>query len=127
MFHVDTETKKITLHRGDTGIVPFKLTGYTFDPDDRALVTIKSSSGTVILKQLYEIDSEGMIRVEFTNGLTDRLNAEILNYDVRVAIKPIYDQSDPPELIDVDFEAGGAVCTPESPLQIEILGTVGQI
>ena len=127
MFKVDTETKKITLHRGDTGTVPYHLTGFTFGPNDRVLYTIKDPSGSVIMQEIYALDENNKFRVKFRNGLTDYLAPGIYRYDARVAILPEYDPNDPSKIIDVDFDHGGAVCTPATPLIIEILDTVGQI
>lgn len=124
MFKVDTVTKKITLHRGDTGIVPFRLTGYTFGENDRVLFTAKSSSGTEIIREIYPIENNGF-KVRFPNSLTDSLAPGQYRYDARVAILPLYD--DQGRLYDVDFDHGGMVNTPVSPLIIEILDTVGQI
>lgn len=124
MFKVDTATKKITLHRGDTGIVPYRLTGYTFSEGDRVLYTAKSDSGTEIIREVYPIVNNGF-KVKFPNSLTDYLSPGQYRYDARVAILPLYD--DQGNIYDVDFEHGGMVNTPESPLIIEILDTVGQI
>ena len=127
MFHVDTETNKITLHRGDTGTVPYRLTGYTFGPTDRVLYTVKDPSGSVIMQEVYALDENNGFRVEFRNGTTDYLAPGMYKYDARVAILPEYDPDDPNKIIDVDFDHGGAVSTPVTPLYIEILDTVGQI
>lgn len=125
MFNVDTATKKITLHRGDTGRVPFRVTGYTFESGDVVLFTAKSPNGTELIRHVYTLDENGGFVVEFPNSLTDGAQPGQYQYDARVAILPEYNGQG--ELVDVDFEHGGAVCTPETPLIIEILGTVGQI
>lgn len=125
MFVIDTESKTITLHRGDTGVVPYKLRGYTFSNADRVLYTIKDTFGQEVFQEIYEIDEDGMFRVEFPNGMTDSLSPGTYRYDARVAILPVYD--DQGNIIDVDYDHGGAVITPESPLTIVILDTVGQI
>ena len=125
MFVVDTAQRKITLHRGDTGTVPFHVTGYEFAATDRVLFTMKSRGGQQIMKRIYSLDENGYFYVDFRNGDTDQLSAGQYIYDCRVAIKPEYD--DQGNIIDVDFDNGGAVATPVSPLVIELLDTVGQI
>ncbi len=124
MFAVDTTTKKITLHRGDTGVVPFRLTGYTFSENDRVLFVAKDRNGTEIIREVYPIVNNGF-KVRFPNSLTDYLPAGQYEYDARVAILPIYDENQ--NIVDVDFDHGGMVNTPGSPFIIEILSTVGQI
>ena len=119
-FHVDPTTKTITLHRGDTGEVTVKVTGHTFLADDRALFTVKDASGSVIMKRVYELDSNEFT-VTFANADTDYLSAGQYSWDVRYVIDPEYDP-DTGEIID-----GDGVSTPGSPYTLMILGTVGQI
>ena len=126
MFEVDLQTKKIRLHRGDTGTVPYKLKGYTFGPNDRVLFVCKDGSGTEIIRETYALENN-MFRVRFPNSLTDYLPPGTYRYDARAVVMPIYDQQDPTKIVDCDFDHGGAVSTPESQLYIEILDTVGQI
>lgn len=121
MFRVDPETKKITLHRGDTGEVTFTASGYTFSADDRALFTVKSGDGSEIVKTAYAMQNNSFV-VEFTNPMTDYLAPGIYYYDVRYIVDPEYD----PETGQI-IEDGAVVSTPGSPYQIEILGTIGQI
>lgn len=125
MFTVDTAAKKITLHRGDTGTVPFYVTGYEFSSTDRVLFTMKSQSGEEIMKRIYQLDENGYFYVDFRNGDTDHLTPGQYVYDCRVAILPEFDEHG--DIIDVDFDHGGAVSTPGSPFVIELLTTVGQI
>ena len=126
MFTIDPETKKIRLHRGDTGTVPYRVNGFSFGPNDRVLFVCKDGSGTEIIRETYALE-DNMFRVEFPNSLTDYLPPGTYRYDARVVILPVYDEQDQEKIVDCDFEHGGAVRTPESPLYIEILDTVGQI
>lgn len=126
MFSVESATKKITLHRGDTGEVTFTADGDTFGSDDRALVTVKSSSGTEVYKHYFELD-DGAFTLEFVNALdgtgekfgTDHLQAGQYKYDVRYIKDPVWDSN---EIVD-----GEVVSTPGSPFAIELLDTVGQV
>ena len=121
MFNVDPVTKKITLHRGDTGEVTFTASGYTYGSDDRALFTVKSANGTEIIKTVYELENNAFT-VEFTNAMTDYLAPGVYEYDVRYIVDPVYDQA-----TGLIIEDGDNVYTPGSPFYIEILNTVGQI
>ena len=119
MFTVDPTTKKITMHRGDTGSLTIHVTGYTFGTDDRALLTIKDSSGSEVMKRVYAM-TDNSFDVEFANADTDYLPPSICHWDVRYIVNPDYDENE--NIID-----GDAVYTPASPFELQILGTVGQI
>lgn len=122
MFSVDSATKKITLHRGDTGEVTFTASGYSYGSDDRALFTVKDSGGTEIFKRVYELEDNSFV-VEFTNSMTDYLTPGMYSYDVRYIIDPVWSG----EGADAEIVDGEQVTTPGSPYTLEILGTVGQI
>ena len=122
MFSVDPTTKKITLHRGDTGEVTFTATGMEFGSDDRALMTIKSGSGTEILKEYFELD-DGAFTLEFTNPMTDYLTPGQYKYDIRYVKDPVWEG----EGASAQIVNGEYVNTPGSPFIIEVLDTVGQI
>ena len=122
MFSVDPTTKKITLHRGDTGEVTFTATGMEFGSSDRALLTIKSSSGTEILKEYYELVN-GAFTLEFTNPMTDYLTPGQYKYDIRYVKDPTWEGSG----ASAQITSGEIVSTPGSPFIIEILDTVGQV
>ena len=118
MFSVDPVTKQITMHRGDTGSVVYHFTGYEFQSDDRVLWTMKSSNGTIVKEEVL-VPSDQSVVVEFLNADTDMLQPGQYNYDIRIVIDPVYESG---RLVD-----GTIVTTPESPLNITLLGTVGQI
>ena len=122
MFNVDPTTRKITMHRGDTGEVTFTATGRTFGADDRAMFTIKDSSGSEIVKTYYELD-DGEFTVEFTNPMTDYLSAGQYKYDIRYIIDPTWEG----EGAEAHITNGDDVKTPGSPFILELLDTVGQV
>lgn len=119
MFNVDETTKRITMHRGDTGSVRYHLTGYEFQADDRVLWTMKSENGTIVKQGIYT-PVDGDVVVEFANADTDQLSPGQYPYDLRVIANPEYDQGG--AIIDGDI-----VSTPVSPMYVQILSTVGQI
>lgn len=100
MFEVDGTN--ITLSRGDTGAVKFHAaakrrdTGadYTFGERDRAVFTIKSTSGQMVKQRAYPMDAN-WFTVVFYNQDTDTLNPGGYSWDVRYVINPYY-ADDPP-------------------------------
>ena len=91
MFHVDPTTKKITMHRGDTGEMTVTATGATFSTEDRVLFTVKDlpgvlgeklASGTEIIKDIFEL-TDGAFTKEFTNPETDYLTPGNYYWDAR--------------------------------------------
>lgn len=122
MFVVDAETKKITMHRGDTGSITFTVTGYDFsDVTCKALFSLKKAkSGDVVKEQVYSLDSNNQFTVEFANSDTDHLVPGNYEYDVRVAINPTLDGNG-------KITSGDVVRTPYDPIPVEIRRTVGEI
>lgn len=117
MFKI--EGTKIRMSRGDTGEVTIGLSGYTFGSNDRVLFTVRESkSKEVKMRRILEIESN-TVTVSFVNSDTDNLDAGNYEWDVRVIINPVYSEGD---IVD-----GDEVITPELPMQIELLTTVGQI
>ena len=122
MFVVDQETKKITMHRGDTGSITFTVTGYDFsDVTCKALFSLKKAkSGEVVKDEVYSIGSSGQFTVEFSNEDTDYLAPGNYEYDVRVVINPTLDGNG-------KITSGDVVRTPYDPIPVEIRRTVGEI
>lgn len=118
MFVVDENTKSITMHRGDTGSVVYHFTGYDFQSADRVLWTMKSNNGTIVKEDVL-VPNDQKVTIEFLNADTDSLAAGTYTYDIRIVIDPVYSGG---RLVD-----GTIVTTPESPLYIYLLDTVGQI
>ena len=119
MFYVDTDTKEITMHRGDTGSLTITFTGYDFtNVNACALFTLKHGS-IEIIKEAHQI-VDNQIVIEFANADTDWVNPGVFEYDVRVVIDPVYDEDGIPT-------DGTVVRTPEDPISCTIKRTVGQI
>ena len=119
MFIVNPTDKTITLSRGDTGWVPFRVTGVTLTDEDRAVFTVKNSQGIVVKEDVFTpVDNAFWVR--FENADTDGLPAGIYNYDIRVVIGPEYDG-------EGKIVNGQDVKTPILPTSITLLNTVGEI
>ena len=124
MFMVDPNTKTIRMHRGDTGSLTIRVTGYTYGEDDRAVFTVKSPSGTVVMERVYPL-AENAFVVTFANGDTDYLAAGNYKWDVRYVVDPTY--------VDGKITDGPGVATPRDPSNPErafdliLYDTVGQI
>lgn len=119
MFTWDRETKKITLSRGDTGSVPFQITGVDFGTDGRVVWTMKSAAGTIVKEGVYAPEGN-IFWVQFNNGDTDGLQPGNYEYDARAVLNPVYDTEG--RIVDGDW-----VRTPTLPLTVQILRTVGDI
>lgn len=119
MFNVDPDTKKITMHRGDTGEMTVTATGYSYESTDRALFTVKNKNGTEIIRRVYQMTNNAFV-VAFANADTDGLTPGNYEWDVRYVVNPQYDTSG-------NIDDGTAVTTPGSPFKLELLSTVGQV
>ena len=117
MFTVDGNV--ITLSRGDTGAIDIAASGYTFGSDDRALFTVKDRFGTVVIERAYEMTSNAFT-VTFYNSDTDTLTPGAYTWDVRYVINPAYDTGG--KIVD-----GDQVITPNLPMKLDLLATVGEI
>lgn len=118
MFRI--EGNKIILSRGDTGIVTIGVSGYTFSSIDRALFTVSDGGGEVKMRRELEIE-DNVVTIEFVNSDTDSLPSGTYQWDIRFVMNPIYD-SESGEIMD-----GDEVNTPELPMTLQLLPTVGQI
>lgn len=116
MFTVNGTT--IELHRGDTGTVGITFTGYDFGESDRALVSI-ARGGEILRQEIHEMESN-RIELVFTNSDTDSLEYGDYDWDIRLAVNPIYGTDG--AIID-----GDGVGTPNDPMQIKLKVTIGQI
>lgn len=124
MFNVQGFT--INLSAGDTGAIRIianaTLDGeaFTFGSDDRALFSIKSATGVVVMEKQFQM-TDNVFTVYFLNGDTDSL-APGSNYtwDVRYIIHPYYDANG--RIID-----GDQVITPKEPQIMQIITVVGNV
>lgn len=80
----------IKLTAGDTGVVPFTVGGGPYSDRDRALFTVKNSSGVVMFERQFGITTN-RFELQFTNAMTDKWPAGSYPYDIRVVVLPIYD------------------------------------
>lgn len=120
MFEVDSNTKKITMHRGDTGSVTFTANGFDWsEVTAKAVFTMKKKDQT-IKEVVSDLPASGEFTVEFENEDTDFLQPGVYEYDVRVVINPVLDGNG--KITD-----GTVVRTPWDPIPVEIRRTVGQI
>lgn len=120
MFSVDTTTNEISLSKGDTGAIKFTTqSDYTFLSTDRALFTIKSTTGAII-KEVATPIIDNEFTIEFANGDTDSIDVGRYTWDVRYIINPYYDSDG--RIVD-----GDQVITPNLPMNFVILSVVGEV
>lgn len=120
MFNYDVNTMQITLHRGNTGTVPFKITGHDFTGETAVAYFCMKQGSTVVKEGYYPLDSTGEFTVEFVNTDTDGLAPGTYEYDVHVVLDPVYDDND--NVVDGTF-----VRTMMDPIPIIVKRTVGTV
>ena len=121
MFNVQDRT--ITISRGDTGAVRFYIDGYDFETAARAIFTLSTSSGVVIMRVVSnegDLSDDGMFTVYFRHNDTADQSEGNYVYDVRVVIHPYYNASG-------DIINGDQILTPDDPGTFIIRGVVGKI
>ena len=114
-FEFDRSTGNFTLYAGDTGTGAFGIareSGDTFPDTARALWTVRSPQGEIVMQRIYRLDDQydlgdGWFLVEFHNDDTDTWGAGEYTSEIRVDIEPIWDGT-PNEGRCVDAMAPGA-------------------
>lgn len=118
MISIDATTRKITMHKGDTGSVDFMIAGDPLGENDRVLFTVKDSMGNVV-KQEIITPVDGSFSVQFTNADTCDLKKNIYSYDVRVLGNPVITDD---KIVSVE-----SVDTPANAAQLELIDVVGDV
>lgn len=122
MFKVDVTTKKITMHRGDTGTVRFRFPGLDAVSADniKAVFTMRNKHGAIVKQGIYEPDGIS-VPVGFMNNDTGNLDPGSYSYDIRIVGNATYGESG-------KIDDGDLIYTPPgAPFEIELLDTVGII
>lgn len=123
MYNV--EGYNIELSRGDTGALTVKANAtlegepYVFGANDRALFSIKSGNGEIIMQKICPMVNNAFT-VQFLNADTDSLAPGSYSWDVRYIINPYYDDSG--RMIN-----GNQVITPRAPMSLNLLTVVGDV
>ena len=123
MYNV--EGYNIELSRGDTGALTVTANAtldgepYTFGENDRALFSIKSGNGEIIMQKICPM-VDNAFTVQFLNSDTDSLAPGSYSWDVRYLINPYYDDSG--KMVN-----GDQVITPRAPMSLNLLTVVGDV
>ena len=121
MFDVDGMKVSITI--GDTGAVKMRGIGYHFSAADRAVFTVKTGNGSVIMQRVYAgLDVDGSFVVYFHSQDTIGRAAGNYSWDVRYLIHPYYDPDNENRIVDAD-----QVITPYDPQLLVLMRTVGDV
>lgn len=119
MFEVNDITKKISLHRGNTGDLTISFTGFDFTGTGAKALFSMKRGGVTVKNEVHDIvDNE--IVIHFDNADTDGVTPGRYEYDVTVVLNAVFDTSG--KLTD-----GEVVYTTEDPLPAEIRRTVGRV
>lgn len=123
MYNV--EGYNIELSRGDTGALTVTANAtlegepYVFGTNDRALFSIKSGNGEIIMQKICPM-VDNAFTVQFLNSDTDSLAPGSYSWDVRYVINPYYDDSG--KMVN-----GDQVITPRAPMSLNLLTVVGDV
>lgn len=117
MFTVSGRT--IRLSRGDTGIIPFRVDGVKLTDEDRAVFTVKRRSGAVLAQKVI-MPEDNIFYVPFINDETDGWKEGEYNWDIRIALGAVLDQTG--RVTD-----GREIITPWAPGTLEVMKVVGDI
>ena len=94
MFELDTETRNISMHAGDTGAYKVHAVRSTGDPwtaNDRMIFTVLNAAGTVVLQRYYRLDTalgNGYCLIQFHNDDTDEWTPGNYSTERRYVINP---------------------------------------
>jgi len=91
MFEVNSQTKVITMHQGDTGTVTFTITGYDWsETTAKAIFTARKKNDPDPIKTVVSdaLTSAGTFVVTFINTDTDSLAPGNYEYDVVLIVAP---------------------------------------
>ena len=117
---IEIEGDDIRIPRGDTGAVTFGVnTTYTFADTDRALFSVKSPSGELLISDTYQIINNEFT-VPFRVDTTNKWAIGTYQYDVRFLMSTHWDS-------DGNITGYDVVDTPKRPRNIQILNTVGEV
>ena len=122
MFIVNTTNYSISMSKGDTGTIQINtVTEYTFAAEDRAVFTVKNSSGEIVKEVISELtENGGTFTVSFLNDDTDHLATGAYSWDVRYVLHPYYDSAG--KIVN-----GDQVITPMLPMTLNLLNVVGEV
>ena len=119
MFKLEADGRTISMHRGNTGTVRIKLTGYSFGTNDRVYFCMAHPNGTPVKEAICQVDANGYIEVPFVNTDTDQLPPGIYSYGYTAVTDPVYDQG---KIVN-----GSGVCTPSFDKTIRIYDTSARV
>lgn len=122
MFNVNTTNYSISMSKGDTGTIQINtVTEYTFAAEDRAVFTVKNSSGEIVKEVISELtENGGTFTVSFLNDDTDHLATGAYSWDIRYVLHPYYDSAG--KIVN-----GDQVITPMLPMTLNLLNVVGEV
>lgn len=87
---------------------------------DKAIFTVKTGSGVVMMERVYDLDEDGSFLVCFHNADTELFGAGSYMWDVRYVLNPYYDENG--RIVD-----GDQVITPYGPQNLVLQGVVGTV
>ena len=102
MFNLDIHTGEIIMTTGDTGEIPFRISGFDFANVDYRVVFCARNRGKKIKEEYYTLDENGRFLVSIVNSDTDQIpGPATCYYDVTVVVDPVFNQGG--KIIDGSF------------------------
>lgn len=119
MFKLNGRT--IWLSQGDTGALVLRVRsrGYAFADGDKAVFTVRTSRGRLVMERAADIEADGRAVIPFLNTDTESVAAGSYRWDVRVVLGA--------ETTDGRITGGRAVITPLPPGLFRIVEVVGHV
>ena len=118
MFEVNGRT--IRLSRGDTGVIPFRVTGMELTGKDAGVFTIRRANGTTLVRKVIPVMEDGLLYVPFVNEETDGWREGEYLWDLRIVLEAQVGE-------DGMVTDGREVITPWPPSRLEVIGVVGEV
>ena len=120
MFEI--KGRRIRLTRGDTAEILIRAEGVTFEPEDRAIFTLKREARAreALVRLTAAPDADGRCAFALQSGDTGALEPGAYWWDVRFVLGAKLDGAG-------DVTDGTAVITPFPPQPFELLEAVGDV
>lgn len=113
--------RTMILSQGDTGalVIRVKTKGYAFAAGDKAVFTVRTGKGRLVMEHAADIGADGRAVIPFANTDTEGWMAGRYRWDVRVVLGA--------KTEDGRITDGRAVITPLPPGVFQLVEAVGRV
>lgn len=110
---------RISLSRGDTGLLTFEADGVTLTDSDRAVFTIRRRNGGIVMEKIA-VPEDNRVQIPLLNAETEALCEDEYQWDIRYALGAVLDA-------DGRVTDGREIITPLAPGIFRVEKVVGRI